>query len=88
MKILDTFVKYEKYLAEDFVSDSFFLQWISEPNNPQISSFWQEFIKKFPQKNKEIETAKEIILQEIPDESLTNFEEDELWQRINKSISS
>ncbi|MFY7828188.1 MAG: hypothetical protein ACOVQ4_13750 [Flectobacillus sp.] len=88
MARLDNILKYEHYKAEDFISDTFFLEWVASPNNIECCVFWNRLMEIYPDKCKEINMAKEILLFDIPGSGLDPFEEEKLWQKINKSLLS
>jgi ferric-dicitrate binding protein FerR (iron transport regulator) len=79
---------YIDFTQADLIEDEYFLEWVSKPSE-KSQIFWEEFIKKYPEKKKEIETAKLIIKSMVPDE--TDFYEteiDSLWTSIKKSIDN
>ena len=82
------FQKYEEYRSEDFVADLYFSQWIHAPENLTVSYFWENFLKKYPDKIHEIELARCKMLK--PNGFSSNFSLKEieiLWHQINVSIS-
>lgn len=82
------FQKYEEYRSEDFVTDLYFSQWIHAPENLTVSYFWENFLKKYPDKIHEIELARYKMLK--PNGFSSNFSLKEieiLWHQINVSIS-
>ena len=88
MKSLN-FQKYEEYHSEDFVADLYFLQWIHAPENLTVSYFWENFLKKYPDKIHEIELARYKMLKSNGFSS--NFPQQEiesLWHQINVTITS
>lgn len=94
IKLFDQrFIKYKDFLAEDFVSDDCFCKWIHEPMHYAERFFWQAFIEKFPEKQPEIESAKEVIQfadaqEEQPINFLSDFEINMLWNTINTTITN
>jgi ferric-dicitrate binding protein FerR (iron transport regulator) len=79
---------YIDFTQADLIEDEYFLEWVSKPSE-KSQIFWEEFIKKYPEKKKEIETAKLIIKSMSPVE--TDFSEteiDSLWTSIKKSIDN
>jgi ferric-dicitrate binding protein FerR (iron transport regulator) len=79
---------YFDFTQTDLIEDEYFLEWVSKPSE-KSQIFWEEFIKKYPEKKKEIETAKLIIKSMSPVE--TDFSEteiDSLWTSIKKSIDN
>ena len=88
MARLDNILKYEFFHAEDFISDTFFLEWVASPSNQEYCAFWNQLIDIYPDIYFEIETAKEILLNSCEGQGLNPFEEEELWRKINKSLLS
>jgi ferric-dicitrate binding protein FerR (iron transport regulator) len=52
---------YSKHLAEDFVLDDFFKNWVLGAD-PVASEFWESWLIRHPEKKQEVETAKAFIL--------------------------
>ncbi|MEY4541603.1 MAG: hypothetical protein RLZZ306_3360 [Bacteroidota bacterium] len=83
------FQKYEEYCSEDFVMDFYFSQWIHAPENLTISFFWENFLKKYPEKIHEIELARHKLLK--PNIFLSHFSQQDiesLWHQINITITT
>lgn len=88
MARLDNILKYEFFHAEDFISDTFFLEWVTSPSNREYSAFWNKLVEIYPDKCIEIEIAKDILLNNYQGQGLNPLEEEELWRKINKSLLS
>ena len=74
--------KYKDYSASDFLEDSNFLRWLSEPTQEDII-FWNEFLKKHPSKKDEIKEATLIFKLFYSRESQFALSEQyDLWKRI------
>jgi ferric-dicitrate binding protein FerR (iron transport regulator) len=78
-------MNYTKYTVEDFVLDESFQKWILSPD-PQINSFWENWLLQHPDKKKMAEEAKLIIChinfkKEYPAED----EYTKVWENIIKS---
>lgn len=83
------FQKYEEYCSEDFATDFYFSQWIQTPENLTVSYFWENFLKKYPDKIHEIELARHKILK--PNGFLSHFSQQDiesLWHQINVTITT
>ncbi len=83
------FQKYEEYYSEDFVSDFYFTQWIHAPENLTVSYFWENFLKKYPEKIHEINLARHKLLK--PNDFSNYFSQQDiesLWHQINVTITS
>lgn len=80
------FTKYKDFMSEDFMSDSCFIEWVKSENQLVENNFWQAFLKKYPEKQEEIEMAK-FILNSHEKNILPENEVESLWSRINLTIS-
>jgi hypothetical protein len=79
------FQKYEEFYSDDFVNDHYFTEWIQQPDNSNVSFFWETFIQQYPQKEFEISIARHKILN--AQNQLSQLEMNELWHQINLTIS-
>ncbi|MCX6326570.1 MAG: FecR domain-containing protein [Bacteroidia bacterium] len=69
----------------DFIDDEYFCEWVNRPSE-KSQVFWEEFIRKNPDKSKRIEIAKLIIKSMVPVETgLSKEEIDSLWTKIRRS---
>jgi hypothetical protein len=69
--------------------DFYFSQWIHAPENLTISFFWENFLKKYPEKIHEIELARHKLLK--PNIFLSHFSQQDiesLWHQINITITT
>ena len=74
--------KYKDYSASDFLEDSNFLRWLSEPT-PEDIEFWNAFLKRYPSQKEEIREATLIFKLFYSRESQFALSEQyELWKRI------
>ena len=83
------FQKYEDYHSEEFATDLYFSQWVQTPDNLTVSFFWESFLKKYPEKEYEIEMARHKLSNPIY--QITNFSQydiDSLWHQINITITT
>lgn len=75
-------------MQSDYIEDEYFCEWVNRPSG-KSQVFWEEFIKKYPEKRKEIEMAKLIIKSMVPVETgLSEAEIDSLWTSIRKSTNN
>ncbi|WPP51729.1 FecR family protein [Catalinimonas niigatensis] len=51
---------YLSYQTEDFVMDDAFQQWVLQPDATS-NQFWQQFLQSFPDKQEQIEEAREMV---------------------------
>ena len=83
------FQKYEDYRSEEFATDIYFSQWVQTPDNLTISFFWESFLKKYPEKEYEIEMARHKISNPIYQlDYLSQYDIDSLWHQINITITT
>jgi hypothetical protein len=80
------FQKYEEFFSDDFVNDHYFTEWIQQPDNSNLSYFWETFIRHYPEKEFEMSIARHQILNSKNQLSYT--EQNELWHQINLTISN
>ena len=52
--------KYDEFSAEDFALDDRFQKWVLTPDD-ETEQFWNDLLVRFPQKQGEIEEAKELV---------------------------
>jgi hypothetical protein len=80
------FQKYEEFYSDDFVNDHYFTEWIQQPDNSNLSYFWETFIKQYPEKEFEMSIARHQIINSH--NLLSHLEQNELWHQINLTISN
>lgn len=52
---------FQYFQVEDFVEDEFFRRWVFY-QFPEDESFWQEWLRKYPEKKNTLEKAREVLL--------------------------
>ncbi|WP_339751511.1 FecR family protein [Algoriphagus aquimarinus] len=74
------------FSAEDFVLDSDFREWILYPNN-QRNVRWELYLEKYPDRIKEIQIARELVLN-LPktDHQIKEDEIASLWTKIDAKL--
>ena len=83
------FQKYEDYHSEEFATDIYFSQWVQTPDNLTVSYFWESFLKKYPEKEYEIDMARHKISNPIYQfEHFSQCDIDSLWNQINTTITT
>ncbi len=83
------FQKYEDYRSEEFATDIYFSQWVQTPDNLTVSFFWESFLKKYPEKEYEIEMARHKISNPVYQfEYFSQYDIDSLWHQINITITT
>ncbi|RDV13486.1 hypothetical protein DXT99_19215 [Pontibacter diazotrophicus] len=78
-------LKYKQYSSEEFADDKDFWLWVLEEDANQ-EAFWMQFIADNPDKAKEIEQARALVLQVNADKyKLEDKKVNTLWEKIQKS---
>lgn len=79
---------YTQYTAEELAVENLFIRWVKNPDDTSISAYWEGWIKKFPEKVKTVNIARQLVLEAsgLPNDSLTNDEVKSLWGRIRNSV--
>ncbi|GAB3529474.1 hypothetical protein GCM10027443_08840 [Pontibacter brevis] len=81
-------LKYTHYTAEEFADDKEFWLWVLEEDAAQ-DVFWNNFLREHPGKAKEVERARQMVLQVNNRElKLEEKKVDALWERIKHSKDS
>ncbi len=80
------FQKYEEFYSDDFVNDYYFTEWIKQPDNLNLSNFWETFVEHYPEKEFEVSMARHQLLN--VENQLSHSEQNELWHQINLTISN
>lgn len=78
---------YKNFSAHDFLTDARFRKWVLSPDT-ESGKFWQTFRTLYPQKERELDKARQILLQlheERKDASQRIIDED--WERLKGSLS-
>jgi len=79
-------MKYNNYTAKDFVSDPYFLKWVTAPD-AETNIFWENWLKKHPFKNLDVMEAIEIIeALGFNSDVETNKDFIEVWNKIQLNI--
>ena len=79
-------MKYIEYNSHDFIKEESFVKWVLE-KDPHLADFWEKWRREHPEKEPEIEDARQIVLgSQYNDEpaSLTDQEYLELYEDILK----
>lgn len=79
---------FSEYSAEELAMERLFIRWVRYPNDGPIRSFWENWLKKFPEMEETVETARQLLLasSDWPQDSLSSEEVNSLWGRIKSSI--
>ncbi|WP_114782955.1 hypothetical protein [Botryobacter ruber] len=74
--------KYRYYSADEFVNEEGFWLWVLENDEAQ-QIFWQQVQNVYPEKQQEIEQAKQMVLaMNTIEEELPAAKVDALWNKI------
>lgn len=78
---------YETYTAEDFLDDSFFIEWVRD-NSSRCGKFWNDWEQTAPANLDEMKLAKEKLTLILSAERISPEagDEAEVWARILKTI--
>lgn len=66
-----------------------FIHWVRYPNDPPFKSYWEGWLKKYPEMEDTVIEARELVQMSSEwqfKNSLTNEEVHSLWDRIRSSI--
>jgi transmembrane sensor len=71
----------------EFLSDNHFKEWVLNPQDAELSAFWNKWLLENPTSKTEIEDFKALILNlNPPTSTLSIKEERELWENIRYTI--
>lgn len=74
--------KYKDYSATDFLEDSDFLRWLTDPTQ-EDHDYWNAFLKKYPHKRDDIKEASLLFrIFHSRENKLTLTEQYDLWKNI------
>lgn len=82
--------KYIEVTPEKLIEDEFFLDWVLR-QKPEAVAFWEDLLRTQPNDKKAILQAKEFVQslhQNLSNESLKEFNTQELWERIEANTSA
>ena len=78
--------KHANYCTEDFLSDLFFVDWVSN-KTPKGEIYFSQLIKDYPHTAKHIEEARSILLKtSINVPTISNQEIDESWKEFSRIV--
>lgn len=79
-------LNYKRYSAEEFAEDEKFWLWVIEDDAAQ-DAFWRQYIAQNPEKAKEVEQAKEMVLQlNAANHRLADKKVNLIWEKIQSSM--
>lgn len=78
---------YKNYSAHDFLTDNRFRAWVLSPDNDS-EKFWQTYRTLYPQQEKELDKARQILLQLHEERSVApNRIINEDWERLRTTLA-
>lgn len=79
---------YTTYQIIDFAEDSFFIKWV-KTENLQAKRFWENFLKKHPEKADDIAVAKQLVAAiKVKETEPSDAAVADLWTKIDQSIAA
>jgi ferric-dicitrate binding protein FerR (iron transport regulator) len=77
---------YPHFTEEDFVDDSFFRQWVKNPDDFS-RQFWERWLREHPGKRETVENARQLLLAiRFEERRLPGEKVESLWAQINASL--
>lgn len=75
------------YTVEDFAAEPLFIRWVQQPDDVELSNFWQVWLTNHPYKSDEIAEARTLVVQ-FSDTymGMTSQEMRTLWKRVIESV--
>jgi len=80
---------FSEYSAEELAMERLFIHWVRFPDDPPFKSYWEGWLKKYPEMYETVEEARELVRMSSDwqfKNSLTSEEVHSLWGRIRSSI--
>ena len=75
------------YTAEDLATEPLFIKWVQQPEDHEVSNFWNGWVHRNPAKSVEVEEARDIVtFVSSHYENLNGRETRSLWRRIQYSV--
>jgi len=78
---------FAQYTVEDFAAEPLFIRWVQQPDDVELSNFWQVWLSNHPYKSDEIAEARTLVGQ-FSDTymGMTSPEMRTLWKRVLESV--
>ncbi|MCP1380972.1 hypothetical protein GVN20_16585 [Runella sp. CRIBMP] len=78
---------FAQYTVEDFAAEPLFIRWVQQPDDVELSNFWQVWLTNHPYKSDEIAEARTLVGQ-FSDTymGMTSQEMRTLWKRVLESV--
>jgi hypothetical protein len=80
---------FAQYTVEDFAAEPLFIKWVQEPDDMELSNFWQVWLNNHPYKSKEVAEARELV-GHFSDAylGLSGQEVRGLWKRVLETVNT
>jgi hypothetical protein len=80
---------YSKFSVEDFMTDDYFLQWVSQ-NDPEAEKFWNLFISLNPETKPKIDMARSLVLnlKRTAHTHVSDSQIENIWAGVQNRIQS
>lgn len=81
---------YRLYSAEELAADALFIQWVQQPDDAEVASFWQNWLDQYPHCPPSIELARRYLacLNDLPVQQLTPDEVARIWERVRQTLKN
>ncbi len=78
----NSLTNYREFSVQQFLEDPFFREWVLRPDF-ESDQFWSDWVSANPDKEVEVEEAKNLLLElRLPEYSLSQEEIEEVWDKV------
>jgi transmembrane sensor len=80
---------FAQYTVEDFAAEPLFIKWVQQPDDAELSNFWQVWLKNHPYKSDEVSEARALVGQ-FSDAYMGMSAQDvrTLWKRVIETVNT
>ena len=80
---------FAQYTVEDFAAEPLFIKWVQQPDDAELSNFWQVWLKNHPYKSDEVSEAR-ILVGQFSDAYMGMSAQDvrTLWKRVIATVNT
>ena len=80
---------FAQYTVEDFAAEPLFIKWVQQPDDMELSNFWQVWLNNHPYKSEEVEEARALVGQ-LSDAymGMSAQEVRGLWKRVIDTVNT
>ncbi len=80
---------FAQYTVEDFAAEPLFIRWVQQPDDTELSNFWQVWLKNHPYKSEEVAEARTLVGQlSSTYVGMTAQEVRTLWKLVLESVNT